>query len=78
MTGSAMRLIETTVAPTMPVEAARIAPTNTTPMAIPPRSRPKSMPTVSRSISASPERCSTIPMNTKSGTDISVTLVMRA
>ncbi len=67
----------TTVAPTIPVEAPSKAPTTTTEMARPPLRRPNRMAMVSSSFSANPERSSITPMNTKRGTAIRVTLVIR-
>ncbi len=49
MVGRLMRPIVTTVAPTMPVDAANSAPTNTTDTAKPPRMRPINTAIVSRS-----------------------------
>ena len=66
----------TTVAPTIPVEAARRAPTRMTEMPRPPRSGPNSWPMVSSSASASRDRSSITPMKTKSGTATSTSLVM--
>ena len=74
--GSDTRPIVMTLAPTIPVEAARIAPTTTTEIAMPPRSRPKSSAMVSSSSSASPDFSSATPMKTNSGTASSVKLVI--
>ena len=76
MVGSEMSPIVITLAPTMPVDAARIAPTTTTEMAIPPLSLPKSSAIVSSSSSASPDFSSATPMKTKSGTASSVKFVI--
>jgi hypothetical protein len=66
----------TTVAPTMPVEAASSMPTKMTDRPSPPRRRPNSRPMVSRSSSAIFERSSITPMNTKSGTATSSSLTI--
>ena len=66
----------TTVAPTMPVEAASRAPTTETEMPSPPRSVPNSWPMASSSSSATLERSSITPMKTNSGTAISTSLVI--
>ena len=66
----------TTVAPTTPVAAARSAPTSTTDRARPPRRVPKTCPIVVSSNSAMPDRSSTTPMKTKSGTATSTGFVM--
>jgi hypothetical protein len=66
----------TTVAPTMPVEAARSAPTMVTETASPPRTLANSMPMVWRSWSAIRARSSITPMKTKSGTATSTSLTM--
>ena len=76
MVGSAISPMVTTVAPTIPVEAAISAPTMETEMPRPPRSRPNSMPMVSSSSSATFERSSVTPMKTNSGTAIMTSLVM--
>src|SRR5262245_27262162 len=76
MVGSDTSPMVMTLAPTIPVDAARMAPTTTTEMAMPPRSRPNSRAIVSRSSSASPDFSSTTPMKTNSGTAMSVTLVI--
>ena len=65
-----------TLAPTIPVEAARMAPTTTTEIAMPPRRRPKSRAMVSSSSSASPDFSSATPMKTKSGTASKVKFVI--
>ena len=74
MVGRLIRLMVTTVAPTTPVEAARMAPTITTEKPRPPRRRPKSWPMVTSRLSAMPERSSTSPMKMNSGTATSVSL----
>ena len=61
----------TTVAPTIPVEAASNAPTAMTESPRPPRRPPKRRPMASSSSSATFERSSMTPMKTKSGTAIS-------
>jgi hypothetical protein len=66
----------TTVAPTMPVEAASSAPTAITDRPRPPRRVPNSRPMVMSSASAMPERSSIMPMKMKSGTATSTSLVM--
>ena len=76
MVGSDSRPMVTTVAPTMPVEAASRAPTMLTEMPRPPRKVPNSRPMLSSSSSATLERSSITPMKTKSGTAISTSLVM--
>src|SRR5882724_1043398 len=76
MVGSEISPMVITLAPTMPVEAARIAPTTTTEMAMPPRRRPKSSAIVSSSSSASPDFSSATPMKTKRGTARRVKFVM--
>ena len=76
MVGSDSRPMVTTVAPTIPVDAASSAPTTLTAMPRPPRMRPISSAMVSSSASASLERSSITPMNTNSGTAISRSLVM--
>src|SRR6266511_3238814 len=63
-----------TLAPTIPVEAARIAPTTTTEIAMPPLSFPKTSAMVSSSSSASPDFSRATPMKTKSGTARNVRL----
>ena len=63
-----------TVAAMTPVVAASSAPTNTTAKASPPRTLPKSWPTVSSSSSAMPLRSSTSPMKVKKGIASSVGL----
>src|SRR6266508_1645398 len=65
-----------TLAPTIPVEAARIAPTTTTEIAMPPLSFPKTSAMVSSSSPASPDFSRATPMKTKSGTARSVKLVI--
>src|SRR5262245_16068302 len=65
-----------TLAPTIPVDAARIAPTRTTEMAIPPRRCPNSRAMVSSSSSAMPDFSRATPMKTKRGTASSVKFVI--
>ena len=60
--------IVTTVAPTIPVEAASTAPTAITEIPSPPRIWPNSRPIVSSSCSAMRERSSITPIKTNSGT----------
>ena len=74
MVGRASRPMVTTVAPTMPVEAASSAPTTITEMDNPPRKRPKRRAIVSNSSSANPERSRVTPMNTNNGTATRVKL----
>jgi hypothetical protein len=76
MVGSDSRPMVTTVAPTMPVLAASSMPTTVTEMPSPPRMGPNSSDMVSSRFSATLERSSITPMNTNSGTAISVSLVM--
>ena len=61
-----------TDAPTTPVAAARSAPTPITPMANPPRKRPKRRPIVSNKSSAKSDFSRTVPMKMKNGTASSV------
>src|SRR5690606_20572675 len=68
--------IVTTVAPTIPVDAAIIAPTTVTERPSPPRSRPNSKLIVSSSSSARRDRSSMTPMNTNSGTATSTSFVI--
>ena len=70
--GSEMSPIATTVAPTMPVVAARRAPTKTTDTPSPPGIGPKSWAIVTSRSSAIRERCSMIPMKMNNGIAISV------
>src|SRR5262245_41206333 len=76
MVGSDTSPMVMTLAPTIPVDAARMAPTTTTEIAMPPRSRPNSRAIVSSSSSARPDFSSTTPMKTNSGTAMSVTFVI--
>ena len=69
-------VIVTTVAPTMPVEAASSVATITVEMPRPPRNSPNSSPMVVSSTSASCERSSITPMTINSGTAISTSLVL--
>ena len=62
-----MSPIAITVAPTMPVVAARRAPTKTTEMPSPPGIGPKSWAIATSRSSAIRDRCSMIPMNMKRG-----------
>ena len=66
----------TTVAPTIPVEAASSMPTKITESPMPPRSRPNIRPMVCSNSSASLERSSMTPMKTKSGTATSSSLTI--
>src|SRR5262245_15287554 len=68
MVGSEIIPMVMTLAPTMPVDAARMAPTTTTEIAMPPRRCPKSRAIVSSSSSAMPDFSRATPMKTKSGT----------
>src|SRR5712692_1635092 len=76
MVGSETSPIVMTLAPTMPVDAARMAPTTTTEIAMPPRCLPKRSAMVSSNSSARPDFSSATPMNTKSGTARSVKFVI--
>jgi hypothetical protein len=76
MAGRLSKPMVTTVAPTIPVEAASSMPTKITDRPRPPRSRPNMSPIVSRSSSAIFERSSMIPMNTKRGTATSNSLTI--
>ena len=66
----------TTVAPTMPVLAARSAPTKITDIPNPPRIGPKSVPMFSNRSSAIRDFSSITPMKTKSGTAIKISRVI--
>ena len=66
----------TTVAPTIPVEAASSIPTIVTDRPSPPGRRPNSRPRVSSSCSDSLERSSITPMKMKSGTATRTSLTM--
>ena len=66
----------TTVAPTMPVEAASRAPTMVTDIPSPPRSVPNSLPIDVSNSSATLERSSMTPINTNSGTAMSTVFVI--
>ena len=76
MVGSEIIPMVMTLAPTMPVEAARMAPTTTTEMAMPPRRCPKRSAMVSSSSSAMPDFSRATPMKTNRGTASSVKFVM--
>ena len=76
MVGSASSPMVTTVAPTMPVLAASSIPTSVTDMPSPPRSLPNSRVRLSSRLSAIWARSSVTPMNTNSGTAMSVSLLM--
>ena len=76
MTGRAITAIVTTEAPTTPVVAAKRAPTNTTEMARPPRTRPNKRPIVSSSSSARPDFSRITPIKINKGTANSVKLVI--
>ena len=67
MTGSEIKPMATTLAPTTPVDAASNEPTNTVDTAKPPRIEPNSPPIASRSCSANPVRWSISPMNINNG-----------
>jgi hypothetical protein len=71
-----MTPIATTLAPTTPVDAASSAPTRMVDTATPPRTPPNSRAIDSSNCSASRVFCSTIPMNTNSGTAISTVFCM--
>ncbi len=66
----------TTVAPTIPVEAASSMPTIVTDRPSPPGRRPNKRPMVSSSCSESLERSSITPMKTNSGTATRTSLTM--
>ena len=70
MTGSEIRPMATTLAPTTPVEAASRAPTRMVEMASPPGNPPNNRPMEVSSCSASLVRCSTTPMKMNRGTAI--------
>ena len=76
MAGSEMSPMVTTVAPTMPVEAANRPPTRQTEIPSPPPKLPQSWAMVSSRSSAIFERSSTTPIKTNSGTAIRVSLDM--
>ena len=76
MVGSDNKPMVTTVAPTIPVEAASSIPTRVTDIPNPPRNGPNSAAMVSSRLSATRDRSSMTPMKTNSGTAISVSLVM--
>ena len=69
MAGRAIMPMATTVAPTMPVEAAKSAPTKMTEMPRPPRSWPKRCPIVSSKSSAQSALLQTDLIRTNSGDD---------
>ena len=71
-----MMPIEMTDAATTPVVAASSAPTNTAANAKPPRSGPKTSPTVSSKSSAMPDLSSTNPIKVKNGIAASNSLAM--
>ena len=68
MVGSASSPMVTTVAPTIPVEAASSAPTTMTEMESPPRRRPNSSAMVSSKSAARPDLSSVIPIKMNKGT----------
>ena len=68
ITGKLISPIVTTVAPTIPVDAASIPPTMITEYANPPLILPNNMAIVSRSFSAIPDLSSVIPIKIKRGT----------
>ena len=74
MVGNDSRPIVTTVAPTIPVDAARKAPTTTTDTARPPGSGPKTRAMVVSRSSAIFERSSTMPIITNISTASSVSI----
>ena len=76
MVGSDIRPMVTTVAPTMPVEAASIMPTRVTEMPSPPRSEPNSRAMASSRVSATLDFSSSTPISTNKGTASRVVLVM--
>ena len=76
MMGSEIRPIEITAAATTPVVAASSAPTRMTAKARPPRTGPKTWPTVSSRSSAMPERSRMMPISVKNGIASSVSFCM--
>ena len=76
MIGSEIRPIEITAAATTPVVAASRAPTKITASARPPRSGPKTWPTVSSRSSAMPLFSRMMPISVKNGTASSVSFCM--
>ena len=70
--GNEIRPMATTVAPTMPVVAARRAPTKITEMPRPPGTGPNNCAMVTSRSSASFERCSMMPMKMNNGMAIRV------
>ena len=74
--GRLKRPMVTTVAPTIPVEAASSIPTRVTDMPSPPGSRPKHCPMVFSRSSATFERSSITPMKTNNGTATRISLLM--
>ena len=74
MMGSEISPMAMTEAATTPVVAASSAPTRMTAKARPPRTGPKSWPTVSSRSSANPDFSSTMPMKVKKGMASSVSL----
>ena len=65
--GKEIRPMEITAAATTPVVAANKAPTKITAIATPPRTGPKTWPTVSSRSSAMPDFCKMMPMKVKNG-----------
>ncbi|EKD40385.1 MAG: hypothetical protein ACD_75C00067G0001 [uncultured bacterium] len=76
MTGREITPMATTEAPTTPVDAASMVPTNTVLTAIPPLTRPNKVPIASSSFSASCDLCRTMPMKMKRGMAIRMVLFM--
>ena len=76
MVGSDRSPMVTTVAPTIPVEAASSAPTHVTAIPRPARIPPSNSPIVVSSSSAIRERSSMTPMKTNNGTAIRRSFVM--
>ena len=74
--GRLRRPMVTTVAPTIPVDAASSIPTKVTEMPRPPCRGPKHCPIVLNSSSATFERSSMTPMNTNRGTATRISLLM--
>ncbi len=72
ITGNEITPIATTEAPTTPVEAASKAPTNTVEIATPPRISPNKNPIDSKSFSAKPVFCRTIPIKINIGIAIKI------
>ena len=76
MMGKEIKPMEITAAATTPVVAASRAPTKITAIATPPRTGPKTWPTVSSRSSAMPDFCKMMPMKVKNGIASSVSFCM--